>query len=150
MDSALAWSVSFEIPCRSKSSRGAWITVLGRTTRIYEFNVQRGIGRNTLSFFLAMYFYQLEPSWTRHWIWGVNWTQEEFVWCSSVRTVVWLFSLVSAIVFFSVNSFLRTFEREWFPEIFWKVSISIHNVGDISRFYTKDALSVWTVYGKHF
>ena len=52
------------------------------------------------TFVLARYFYQLEASWTRHWIWGVNWTQEEFVWCSSVRTVVWLFSLVSAIVFF--------------------------------------------------
>ena len=39
------------------------------------------------------------------------------IWFSAARTVVWLSSLVSAILFFS-NAFPRTFGCERFPQIF--------------------------------
>ena len=38
--------------------------------------------------------------------WAVSWTQVEFVWFSSPRTVVWLSFPVSVILFFSSMRFL--------------------------------------------
>ena len=67
MDSGLAWPVSSEISSGSKSSRSAWMTVL-RPLEFVNLPSREAMDAILCGFALPMYFYQLEPSCTRHWI----------------------------------------------------------------------------------